>query len=606
MTGPASRWETVRDSDDKGRAYRDWLRDERAMAELAASPDQEAIIDEVAEVLSRARADRLRRRLRDAPPLRIVDDHEAPRMWSTAELHDDAPDVVVPSGYRVSLQGVERITDEGYQLIARRPMLLHRTLLDVDTGIAHVEVGWLSAAGTWDTAIVPRSTIASSRALLTLADRGAPVAQTTAHACVGWLAEQEHALPRGAAALTTARCGWHRGSYQWGRTTIGDLDLSIIPEPAVEPIADGCTTSGTYEAWCGAVAELEELPAVWLGLYAACASCLMDPCGVDVGAVVSLVGPRARGKTSILRLAASVWGRPTEAGGIIRSWDSTAYGIEQAAALSSGMVLILDETSRVRRSVDVASMIYALANGAGSQRGTERARSWRLIVLSTGEQPLSAYGGMEGAASRTIEVVESHYMPDATTAQLVEAAAMDHYGHLGPRIVRLMQAREWASVRAWYRERRDALQAERPRLTRAARTVALLEAAAHLAHAAGCPRPTCDVWAWLWSQLERHATETDQAAQGWALFESRLAAEREIGRWAKGTPVTVEQVRAWLDDAGLPARSIMREWTERRWVVTERGGRFRRAYVGGSQVACVIPSTMSPNVTESDTDGAAD
>lgn len=559
------------------------LADAEAMSRLARSPDREAVVLRVRRDVSAAASDALRRRLRRADrEADIVRIHEPP---PAGEIHDEAPDVRIPAGYRVARDGIWRQEDDGWLQLAPRPMLIERSL--VADGAAHVEIGWLALTGAWHRAIVPRRIVCSARDLTGLADHGAPVASHAARSLVAYLQALEAMCDRHSAATT--RCGWHGSAYQWGHQTIGGESRAMIAEGAVGGIADACHARGTWEGWLDVVRLVSDVPAAWLAMYAATASCVMRPCGLTQGAVVSFVGPRARGKTSVIRLAASVIGAPHEGLGIVRSWESTAYGIEQAAALSSEMGLILDETSRVRRSEDVAPIIYGLANGAGKQRGTESARSWRLMTLSTGEQPLSAYGGMEGASSRTIEVIEDQMMPSAAMAQAVEQGAGDHYGHALPRVVRAVQSMPAERIRAWYESRRDELQAEHPDQTRACRAVAALEVSARLLAHVGVPEPSCDVWGWLWRQMERHGRETDQASVAWARYEARRALEISRG-WDRDVPVPCAIVRDWLDAAGMSGASMLREWASRGWVLLASDGRYARASIAGRQQRAVIPA----------------
>src|SRR5262249_38456983 len=101
----------------------------------------------------------------------------------------------------------------------------------------------------------------------------------------------------------------------------------------------------------------------------------------------------SKGKTTLLQMAASVWGRGGTPG-YVRSWRATANGLEGAAASATDTALILDELSVVEAR-DAAAAIYGLANGSGKARAgrdgsLREPRSWRVLFISSGEVPVDA------------------------------------------------------------------------------------------------------------------------------------------------------------------------------------------------------------------------
>jgi len=94
------------------------------------------------------------------------------------------------------------------------------------------------------------------------------------------------------------------------------------------------------------------------------------------------------GKTTLLRIAASVWGEEK----YLKTWRTTSNGLEITCAKRSGTLLILDEAEEAAAET-VAASLYMIANGRGKQRMqkdiTERpAFNWRLCALSSGERTL--------------------------------------------------------------------------------------------------------------------------------------------------------------------------------------------------------------------------
>ena len=191
------------------------------------------------------------------------------------------------------------------------------------------------------------------------------------------------------------RTGWH---------VIAGRQVFVLPDETIGSpggetvVLDGAAGAryearGSLEDWRAGVATLASghvLPV--LAISAALAGPLVYLAGAEGGGL-HFFGTSSRGKTTILHAAASVWGRGGTPG-YVRAWRSTINGLEGAAALASDIALILDELG-VLDARDAAGAIYGLANGAGKQRASRdgslsEPKSWRVIVISSGEVPLEA------------------------------------------------------------------------------------------------------------------------------------------------------------------------------------------------------------------------
>nr|WP_246013468.1 DUF927 domain-containing protein [Pigmentiphaga humi] len=121
-------------------------------------------------------------------------------------------------------------------------------------------------------------------------------------------------------------------------------------------------------------------------------------------------GNSSIGKTTILLVASSVWGRPTK---FIRPWRATANGLEAVAVQHHDMLLVLDEMSQISPH-EVGQAVYMLSNSQGKSRATQTgaaraASDWRLMFLSSGEIGLRAHiesGGERPMAGQETRVVD--------------------------------------------------------------------------------------------------------------------------------------------------------------------------------------------------------
>jgi uncharacterized protein (DUF927 family) len=260
------------------------------------------------------------------------------------------------------------------------------------------------------------------------------------------------------------RTGW----YEIGGRLVFVLPRETIGQRGSERVILDAAASGTYEArgtvdqWRGGAAKLASghiLPV--LAVSTALAGTLAHLVGYEGGGV-HFHGPSSIGKTTALRLAASVWGRG-DTPGYVRSWRATANGLEGAAACASDTALILDELGQAEAR-ELAAALYMLANGGGKARarrdGSLRESStWRVLTLSSGELPvdvkLTEDRGRKPRAGQLVRMLDipadrglgfgifDVAGPDhdaVALAKRCKLAAGSAYGTAGPEFVRLLIA----------------------------------------------------------------------------------------------------------------------------------------------------------------------
>jgi putative DNA primase/helicase len=261
---------------------------------------------------------------------------------------------------------------------------------------------------------------------------------------------------------TVSRTGWHE---------IGGRSVFVMPAETIgarggERVILDAAAHGAYEvresieAWRDGVARLASghvLPV--LAISAALAGPLLSLADAEGGGV-HFCGQSSKGKTTLLQIAASVWGRGGTPG-YVRTWRATANGLEGAAAGATDTVLILDELGQVDGR-ELAGALYALANGAGKARAARdgvlrEPRSWRVLTISSGEVPVDAKmaedRGRRTRAGQLVRMLDipaermcgvfDHAGPDGDAAALAKRcklAAAAAYGTAGPEFVRRLIA----------------------------------------------------------------------------------------------------------------------------------------------------------------------
>lgn len=191
----------------------------------------------------------------------------------------------------------------------------------------------------------------------------------------------------------TESSGWVDKSFVMPDRTYGNTDLKFRE---VEPSPDAITEmTGTLIGWqAGIAAKCAGNSRLIFALGAAFAAPLLPLVGLESGGF-HLVGGTSIGKTTILKVAASVLGIKD-----IPHWRTTANGLESIATASNHMLLPLDEIGQADPK-DVGNIAYMLANGQGKTRMNKnltnrKGKTWLLMVLSTGEVEIGEYMAQAG------------------------------------------------------------------------------------------------------------------------------------------------------------------------------------------------------------------
>ncbi len=218
--------------------------------------------------------------------------------------------------------------------------------------------------------------------------------------------------PVNARARCVDRLGWHGSVYVRPREVVGHNGEAVVFQNAsfVEP---AFSVAGTAKEWRDHVAALAQGNSrLEFAICIAFAGALLEAAGEDSGGF-HLYGLSSMGKTTALKLAASVWGRTEQPDPYWRAWRATTNGLEGLAALHNDGLLILDELN-MADPLEAGEAAYLLANGQGKTRASRmgaarQPASWRVLFLSAGEETLSAFmarAGKKPTAGQEIRLAE--------------------------------------------------------------------------------------------------------------------------------------------------------------------------------------------------------
>ncbi len=532
----------------------------------------------------------------------------------------------VPRGYTVDPTGVFKLSvladgTSNATRVATAPIFIVGRTHDVLLGTAKRILMWRTPAG-WTMRAVDRGVCMNSQKLITLADLEVPVTSNTAGALVEWLAEFESEnMHRLTASQAASRMGWINQGIVRGfllpevfytmSSGLEDVGVELTPPLGMESVLEGWRPAGTWEEWLHAMEVMKPFTPMWLALYASAAAPFLEIFGAP-SFIVDFNGETSSGKTTALRVAASVWGRPSDnAPTAMYSWDSTKVFIERLCGFLNNLPVILDETKRAKDQRTVRDVIYDFANGQGRGRGapdgTRQTASWRSIMLTSGEAAAISFSQDGGTRARVLSLMGKPMGTDMTAgapaAELLTSTLAQNYGHLGRQLVSYLISiadqhedlrRVWKETKEQYAEF-----AKTPVSRRHSGNLATLHVVSTIIHHLGVPMPDEDPMAFAIEALHRLEVDRDRPhaafietvswcsanqSRFWGRHESQhsgaplVPARGWAGAWDNVDdwryisilPATLKEV---VEAQGFQIDEIVDRWIERGWIVaTERFG----------------------------------
>lgn len=248
----------------------------------------------------------------------------------------------------------------------------------------------------------------------------------------------------------TDRVGWHPGGvYVLPSGSIGAAEGQRYVFQSEAGMEDNFRSAGTLADWQqGVGAPCEGNSRLVFALCCAFAGPVLRLAGMESGGF-HFRGDSSKGKTTALKVAASVWGRPS----YMQRWRTTDNALEATAVQHCDGLLILDEIGQVDGKV-VGDCAYLLSNEQGKGRSTRsgvnrKRQTWRLLFLSSGEVSMGmhmAEAGKRVMAGQEVRLVDipldtgsgmggieclHEFEGPAQLADAVTGAGARHYGTAG-------------------------------------------------------------------------------------------------------------------------------------------------------------------------------
>lgn len=334
-----------------------------------------------------------------------------------------------------------------------------------------VELAW-NARNEWRRVVMDRQSLRDARRVLSDSPPSMAITSNNAAAMVGWFEEyMRHNEDRLRCAHFVTRGGWQEDTggvcFMLNEPIVRGADVELVGDETGDraEILGALKPRGNYEDHIEAIKEAFEADAQAAVVILAClAAPLLKVFGAP-NFTLNLYGDSSTGKTSMMKVAASIFYDPNNPQGIA-SWNATGTAMEVRAETLCDLPLPFDEAG-AGESTGIDRVVYMLNNGTGKARSNQRlgvreTPRWRTITLSTGERELVDRHAATGAQIRVLQFRVSSFGGErgAAWVDALRERCEAHHGNVGRRWIEALVGiedwrelrEEYAAARAWFRE----------------------------------------------------------------------------------------------------------------------------------------------------------
>jgi uncharacterized protein (DUF927 family) len=346
-------------------------------------------------------------------------------------------------------------------LVCDSPIRISEILENIDTGQISISISYKYLNRQRSTTIL-RGQMCDARALVAaLASEGAPLTSVNSRLVVSYLTAYEHAFSDSVKhKKVTSKFGRGRGNSAFFLPGLdGDIEFQPIGPGDNAIYRSYASRKGTLKDWVAVMNSLVDnnfiIPQI------AVAAAFVPPLQKHLqipNFILDMYGNTSSGKSTTLKLAASVFGRPSDPESVIHQWNNTKVSVEQLAGMCSELPVYLDDAQHCPDDLK-RTVIYMIANGKGKGRGAKggglrETMTWQTVALSTSEEPLHEASPHEGARGRLLPIgglIPPFPANSGLLVQKLETAVADNHGLAGEAFVRHINGWDEATWLKWQR-----------------------------------------------------------------------------------------------------------------------------------------------------------
>lgn len=326
--------------------------------------------------------------------------------------------------------------------VCNHPIMPVERIVNIDDNTEKLRLKYRKG-NIWREVIADKETLASASKIVQLASAGIAVNSENAKQLVKFLTDMEalnyDLIPE---KKSVGRLGWIK---DYGFSPYVD-DLVFDGEENFRHMFGSVQPTGDFFEWRRLAREVrkEKDPSARILLAASFASVLVEPCDC-LPFFVHLWGGTESGKSVATLFACSVWASPV-LGEYMKTFNATAVSQELTAGFLNSLPLAYDELQIVQSRKSNDDIVYKLCEGVGRDRGKktgglQKLSTWRNVILSTGETPISSATSGGGAINRVIEIECSNRKIISNPLELIPRMK-ENYGLAGALFVDWIQQKQ--------------------------------------------------------------------------------------------------------------------------------------------------------------------
>lgn len=334
--------------------------------------------------------------------------------------------------------GVSIVMHDRIETVCKHPIIPVEKLINIDTKLEKMKIAYYKG-GRWKSFIASKSELFNAQKLVNYSDIGINVTSSNAKLLANFLSDMEvqneGVIPEN---FSVSRMGFVDSEEFKGFVPYVE-GLNFDGSDSFRGLYNSISQKGSFEKWREEINTCCKYSLAFRILIAsAFSSVLVSKIGCLPYFTHVWSTESGSGKTVALYCAASVWGNPVD---YTMNFNSTQVGMEKTAAFLNHLPMCIDELQLVKdERGNIKFDVYGLAEGKGKTRGNKHggidsAPTWSLVIITSGETPLTNSSSGAGAVNRVINV-ETEYtdkivLDGSTTAGVIKA----NYGHAGKMFV---------------------------------------------------------------------------------------------------------------------------------------------------------------------------
>lgn len=336
---------------------------------------------------------------------------------------DDVPDTCTGNKY----VGYEWLTNDGVvfreiasgqttrtEYACNAPALINRQVVYIDKDDDECESYELMFKGSdnrWKTTIVDRETLVNSNKVIALAKSGLAISSDLTRAFSAYmLSMMTEQQKRGGFPKMKVSNKLLITKGKEKIATYDDNDLAFGRKNDFKNIVDALSERGSRDEWFDAYKRLRATNNLSLNFSTAAmlSAPLISVLNTD-GFVCNLYGRSHCGKTTISRVATTIWGDYRQKSGFVYNPKNTSCSKEIALDTLNELPFIMEDFNNLtlKEKKEFMPTVMDIANGMGKGRanknmGLREPLSWSTIGFISSEQPITSYYTTGGGFNRTL------------------------------------------------------------------------------------------------------------------------------------------------------------------------------------------------------------